>query len=254
MKVTIIGTGNIATHFAKLFYSHNICVVEIVGRNKIDTIAIAKLANATPVFEIENMGIQTADIYIIAVADKAIETIANSVQLHDKVVVHTAASVSINVLLKSSNKYGVLYPIQSIRKDMNLQTNIPFLIDANNEDTKNKLANLAAKISKKISFGGDDERLKLHVAAVFVCNFVNYLYLQASNFCNDNQIEFSLLQPLIEETATRLNTFLPKEVFTGPAVRKDLITIEKHLEVLKNNEVLKNLYQHITNKILEQTL
>jgi predicted short-subunit dehydrogenase-like oxidoreductase (DUF2520 family) len=135
---------------------------------------------------------------------------------------------------------------------MDIATPIPFLVDGNNDIVKSKIEILATSISNKVEFGNDDKRLKLHTAAVFACNFVNYMYLQSANFCEANEIDFSLLQALIEETATRLRTHHPKEVFTGPAVRKDIATIEKHLQQLTSNPTAKALYKQLSEMIISQ--
>ena len=250
MQVTIIGTGNVATVLGKLIFANNHTINQVYGRN-IDTARLlANQLNANAISNLIELNTD-ADIYIIAVADKSIETICNQINLKDKIVLHTAGSVSIEVLKNISKNYGVLYPIQSLRKAMDITTPIPFLIDANNDETKNILENFASSLSSKVAFGNDDKRLKLHTAAVFACNFVNFMYLQSANFCEANHIDFSLLQALIEETATRLRTHHPKDVFTGPAVRKDVATIEKHLEQLKENPQAQLLYKQISEMIMQ---
>lgn len=250
MQVTIIGTGNVATVLGKLILANNHSVHQVYGRNIDTAITLANQLNATAINDLSKLN-SDADVYIIAVSDKSIESICTKLHFGNKVVMHTAGSVSIDILKNSSANYGVLYPIQSLRKAMDIATPIPFLIDANNDETKNIIENFAKKISSKLAFGNDEARLKLHTAAVFSCNFVNYMYLQSANFCEANNIDFSLLQALIEETATRLRTHHPKDVFTGPAVRKDVATIEKHLEQLKENPQAQHLYKLISEMIMQ---
>ncbi|MFY7964760.1 MAG: Rossmann-like and DUF2520 domain-containing protein [Chitinophagaceae bacterium] len=250
MQVTIIGTGNVATVLGKVFFANKHQIIQVYGRNIDAARVLADETNANPTDSLSNLN-DEADIYIIAVSDKSIETICHQINLKNKIVLHTAGSVSVNLLKNTSANYGVLYPIQSLRNNMNIETPIPFLIDGNNEITILTIENLAKTISRKVERGGDAERLKLHTAAVFSCNFVNYMYLQSANFCEANHINFSLLQELIEETATRLRRHHPKEVFTGPAVRKDLATIEKHLEQLKENPQAQQLYKLISEMIMQ---
>lgn len=250
MQVTIIGTGNVATVLGKLIFTHKHQINQVYGRN-IDTAKVlANQINAKAIDNLKELNTD-ADIYIIAVSDKSIETICKQINLKDKIVLHTAGSVSINLLKNTSTNYGVLYPIQSLRKNMDIETPIPFLVDGNNETTISTIENFAKTISQKVERGNDNERLKLHTAAVFSCNFVNYMYLQSANFCEANGIDFSLLQALIEETATRIRTNHPKDVFTGPAVRKDMSTIEKHLEQLNENPQVQQLYKLISEMIMQ---
>jgi predicted short-subunit dehydrogenase-like oxidoreductase (DUF2520 family) len=250
MQVTIIGTGNVATVLGKLMVAKGHIINQVCGRN-IDTVKfLATQINARPVMDLVNIN-NESDIYIIAVSDKSIKSICEQVHFENKILLHTAGSVSINVLKNTSKNYGVLYPIQSLRKAMDINTPIPFLIDGNDIDTRLAIDIFTRSFSKQVEFGDDDKRLKLHTAAVFACNFVNFMYLQSANFCEANNIDFSLLQSLIEETATRLRTHHPKEVFTGPAVRKDTATIEKHLLQLKENPQAQELYELISDMIMK---
>lgn len=251
MKISIIGTGNVATVLAKKMFASHHTINFIYGRS-IDTAKVlANEVNAIAINNLKDLN-SHSDFIIVAVSDKSIEEICKQINTNDTIVLHTAGSVSINVLQNCSANYGILYPIQSLRKSMNIATSIPFLIDGNNDFTKNKIEKLAHSISNKVEFGDDDKRLKLHTAAVFACNFVNYMYLQSANFCNKNDINFNLLQPLIEETALRLRTHHPKEVFTGPAVRKDLATIEKHLQQLSSNPTAQALYKQLSEMIMSE--
>jgi hypothetical protein len=250
MQVTIIGTGNVATALGKLMFSKGHTINQVYGRNLDAVQLLAIEINATPIMDLAKLN-NEADIYIIAVSDKSIESICQQVHFENKIVLHTAGSVSIDVLKNTSKNYGVLYPIQSLRKGMDINTSIPFLIDGNDIDTRLAIDIFTRSFSRQVEFGDDDKRLKLHTAAVFACNFVNFMYLQSANFCEANNIDFSLLQSLIEETATRLRTHHPKDVFTGPAVRKDTATIEKHLAQLKENPQEQELYQLISDMIMK---
>ena len=250
MIVTIIGTGNVATVFSKLIFSKGHSILQVFGRTNSITESIASAVNAENINDLANVNFE-ADIYIITVADKAITTICHELKLKDKLVLHTAGSVEKNILKNVSTNYGVLYPIQSIRKDMSLETTIPFLIDANNVDALNQLEKFAKSLSNEVTIGDDKQRLNLHIAAVFANNFVNYMYVQSALICEENNLDFKLLQPLIEETAMRLRTKHPKDVFTGPAKRNDIETIQKHQQALANQPKLLALYNAITKMIME---
>ena len=250
MQVTIIGTGNVATVLGKLILANNHSINQVYGRNIDAAILLANQLNAKPTNNLSGLN-KESDIYVIAVADKSIASVCNDLKLEDKIVVHTAGSVSSIVLQNVSAIFGVLYPIQSLRKEMDIATvTIPFLIDGNNKSTQILIENFAKSLSNKVTSGNDVTRLQLHTAAVFSCNFVNYMYLQSANFCEANNIDFELLQPLIEETAFRLRTHHPKDVFTGPAVRKDLQTIEKHIDQLNSNLPAQELYKLMTDMIM----
>ncbi len=247
----MIGSGNVATILARLLHNKSYTIVQVYSQNFTNAHQLAVEINAEPVESIAAIT-KEADIYIIAVSDNAIPSITAQLKLKDKLVLHTAGSVTINVLKEVSNRFGILYPVQSVRKNMDLQTPIPFLIDGNTEIVTNEIEIFAKSLHQKVERGNDEARVKLHVAAVFACNFVNYMYLQSAIFCETENIDFSLLQPLIEETANRLQQYHPSQVFTGPAVRGDLATIEKHLSLLAAYPLQQQLYKTITDLILQQ--
>lgn len=250
MQVSIIGSGNVATVLAKQLYSKGYIIKEVFSHTFSHAAALAAAVHAKAVDSLAGLS-RDADAYIIAVSDRAIEGIVEQLQLGDKLLLHTAGSVPKNVLQHASKSYGVLYPVQSIRKNMDAQTPIPFMVDGNDEATTIEIENLASTLNPKVVRGGDEQRVKLHVAAVFACNFVNYMYLQSARFCEAENIDFSLLQSLIEETALRLRDNHPKDVFTGPAVRKDIGTVNKHLNILESHPGLQEMYGMISKKIME---
>lgn len=251
MKISIIGTGNVATILAKKIFTANHSINYIYGRNLESAKVLANEVQANATDNLLNIN-EENDFVIVATNDKSISEVIKPLHLKKTILLHAAGSVNKNILEKNAANFGVLYPIQSIRKAMDAKTSIPFLIDGNTDFAKIKIEELANSISDKVEFGNDEKRLKLHTAAVFACNFVNYMYLQSANFCDTNNIDFKLLQPLIEETATRLRTAHPKQVFTGPAVRKDIETIEKHLEQLSSNPIAQALYKQLSEMIMQQ--
>ena len=131
---------------------------------------------------------------------------------------------------------------------------IPFLIDGNIQEVTKQIEEFAFSISTVVSRANDGQRMKLHTAAVIVSNFTNYLYTLAKEFCEKERTDFSLLYPLIQETATRIESNNPAEMQTGPAIRGDAITIEKHLHLLSGYPALKNIYTVISGRIINQEL
>jgi predicted short-subunit dehydrogenase-like oxidoreductase (DUF2520 family) len=252
MQVVIIGTGNAATVFGRLFRAKGHNVVQVYGRDILKAEALAEALKATPTTDLSGLS-KNADVYLIAVADKAVAGIIAQLDVNDHLVLHTTASLSKHVLKEATKRYGVLYPLQTLRKQMSIDTPIPLLIDGNTEAVTKEIEQFASGLSSTVVRADDQQRVKLHVAAVFACNFTNYMYLQSASFCKKEGLDFSLLQPLIEETATRLREFHPSEVFTGPAVRGDMETINKHLSLLEAYADLHEIYQSLTDKIVRKT-
>lgn len=250
MNITIIGTGKVATILAQKLFSATHKIVGIVGRNKNATQNLATQCNALALNMFDEIPNET-DLILIAVSDTGIMEIANKLSQQNAIVVHTAGAISKDLLINCSENFGILYPLQSITIHTKSNVDIPFIIDGNNDFTIKSLTKLANTISANVAFGNDDYRSKLHVAAVLVNNFTNYIYALAEDFCATENVDFKLLQPIIIETANRIQYQSPKKVFTGPAIRKDEVTIEKHLDILNHHPKLKPLYGLLSNSLQE---
>jgi len=250
MKISFIGSGNVATVLGRLLKQKNFIINEVVSRDKTHALHLAKELDAIAIDDIKALS-KNSDVYIIAVNDDAIEAVSNQLNTSEKIVVHTCGSASINLLRNASKNFGVLYPLQSLRKEISYLSAIPFLIDASNNYSKNVIIALAEAISDNIKEANDEQRMQYHLAAIVVSNFTNHLFALAQEYCIANKIEFSLLLPLIEEVINRLKSFKPAEMQTGPAIRGDISTIQKHLSLLKDFPQLKNIYEVMSESIIE---
>lgn len=247
MRVTFIGSGNIATVLGrKIFHSGHI-IHQVYGRNAESAKQLANELSAEAVKEVDG----NADIYIVAVSDDSLQGISSWLKPLSKFVVHTAGSASLDVLKDISADHGVLWPIQSIRKETATSPFLPVVIDANNAWNKSKLNGFAQSFADSVSVANDEERQKLHLAAVASSNFSNYLFTLVEDFCLKEGIDFKLMLPLLRETVNRMEVASPSGLQTGPAVRNDLSTIEKHKFLLKDYSSLLKVYSFFTDKIRE---
>jgi predicted short-subunit dehydrogenase-like oxidoreductase (DUF2520 family) len=247
MEIVIIGTGNTATVLGRKLKDAGHVIAQVYGRNAKDAsdLAYDLETESTNYWSVVR---RDADLYLIAVSDIAVKEVMKELDMTDKTIVHTAASVSKEVL-KKADHYGVLYPLQSLNKHSGNLPRIPIIIDASDESTFQLLSTLAHSISDQVIAGDDEKRLKLHLAAVLVNNFTNHIYALAEDFCIKEGIDFQLLIPLIDETTGRLQSISPSKAQTGPAIRHDATTIKEHLHLLKEYPRLKNLYNVFTDSI-----
>lgn len=248
MDIVIIGTGNAATILGKKLFDAGHTILQVFGR---DLRAASDLAymldtESTDYWSIVNT---EADIYLVAVSDNAIPEVARHLRVPGKIVAHTAGSIKHELLNQCSEHTGVFYPLQSLHKEVDKLPEISILVDASDDDTRRTLTALAESISSHTAILKDDDRLKLHVAAVVVNNFTNYLYTLAEEYCRKEGLNFSLLMPLIQETAQRIQNFPPSHTQTGPAVRQDTATISKHLHILEKHPELRRIYQLLSESI-----
>jgi len=247
IRVVILGYGNVGQHLSAAFYENkNVELVQIYNRSKVDIPdSIENVSLATELSEIEH-----ADVYIIALPDDSISGFSAKLSVGEALVVHTSGGVSITQLAPS-NKRGVFYPLQSFSEAKKIDfKSIPICIEAEEKDDLKLLRNLGECISDKVVAVNSEERAQLHLAAVFVNNFVNHLYHISENILSENKLDFDLLKPLIIETAHKIEKLSPKEAQTGPAIRNDLETMQKHLDLLKGSQH-KEIYEQLTHTIQE---
>lgn len=247
-KVVIIGAGNVAYHLVRSITSSGNKLLQIYNRT-LSNVSSTSTANITQTI---NSISPDGDIYIVCVKDMAIEEIASKLRLENKLVVHTSGNRSMDLLKPCSSNYGVFYPIQSFTKNIPINfKKIPLVIEANNDQAQEILVDFSRTISDQVILMNEIDRQKLNIAGVFVNNFTNYIYSLAYDYLKNENIDFTILQPLIQNTVDKLKLGIPREMQTGPAVRNDSETIESHLKLLEDYPFLKSIYQDVTQSIIK---
>lgn len=248
MKIVLIGSGKAGTVLGKACHLAGFKVLQVYSRNSENARVLSTALEAEPITRWEQIT-PDADLYILALPDTVLENLPSAFSIKKGVVVHTAGAVSIQIFKTKHPNYGVLYPLQSLTNASEKTTSIPLLIDANTPETMALLWDFAKTLSPTVAIMGDEERLKLHVTAVWANNFTNHMYTIAYNLCKHFQLDFSLLLPIIEHTAQRLSTENPETFQTGPAIRGDKLTMEKHLHLMENFPEYQELYKQISRSI-----
>ncbi|APD07267.1 hypothetical protein UJ101_01756 [Flavobacteriaceae bacterium UJ101] len=250
MKVVILGAGNVASHLTRALLDSTVQVAQIYNRTLEKAEAIAKPYNLAYTDKISEL--QKADLYIISTSDDAVEEVSYHIPFENALVVHTAGSLGIDSL-KGRYRKGVLYPLQTLSIDKGIRyEKVPFFIEAEKDEDFKELEKLMLKVSEKVHRITAEQRAKLHLSAVFVCNFVNYMYSIGDKLVQEAGLPFETLIPLIDETCQKIHEMTPLEAQTGPAKRNDQLIIDKHLEMLKDHNDLARLYTVMTKGILKQ--
>lgn len=249
MRIVIIGSGNVGHVLGKKFFEAGHDIIQVVGRNRDAVHELAILLQAGEEHTIGQVTLE-ADLYLFAITDDALQEMASKFHFSSGVVAHTAGSVKLDVLKNVSTDYGVFYPLQTLRKNVATPDSIPILLDGNTDHTKELLEQLARSISQNVSFADDDQRSRLHLAATIVNNFSNHLFALAYNFCKKENLDFSVLIPLIRQMTLNLGEQDPALLQTGPATREDLGTMEKHLALLEKYPALKSIYALLSQSIM----
>jgi predicted short-subunit dehydrogenase-like oxidoreductase (DUF2520 family) len=248
MNVVIIGSGNVATVMGGKMSEAGHSILQVMGRKEAPAARLAGQLGCGHTTRWEELD-PHAELYLVMISDNALEGLGKVWPAPGKLVVHTAGAVSRTVLAGVSERNGVLYPLQSLRKEIRPFPEFPLLVDANRQEDLEIIETLARTISGQVEQADDATRLKLHLAATLVNNFTNHLYTLADNYCRKENIHFSLLLPIIRETVQRLDRYAPEAVQTGPAIRGDETTLVKHLNLLDNYLTIKELYKLFTIQI-----
>lgn len=246
-KIAIIGYGNLGFHLVNHLSETGHKITQVFTRDKTKT-RISK--NKIDFIDDLELLSTDADVYFLPVKDDALKEVAKQLSLKGKIVAHCSASVEMKVLKNCTENFGVFYPLQSFSREVEVDfKNIPILIEGVNKETSSVLNYIAASLSNEVIEVNQEQRLAVHVAAVFANNFSNYLFSVAEEILKKENISYKILLPLIEETVRKVKEHAPSKSQTGPAKREDDKTIQKHLKFLSNKKELKNLYTIITEQI-----
>lgn len=251
MRISIIGSGNVATHLAAAFKNTGHQIVQVYSPNYQNAALLAYHVKANAINELAGIDPAT-DVFVIAIKDDAIETIARQLAPHQKLTVHTSGATDMQAVFKYNALSGVFYPLQTFSKTKEVDfKQVPLCIEGANEDITRQLEQLAHSISNNVQRVNSAQRKILHLAAVFACNFPNNLYAIAQQLLARHQLDFDLLRPLILETAQKVQERFPTQVQTGPAIRNDEKTMAAHLNLLGDEPQFWQIYEVLSQSIIK---
>ncbi|MEG0789065.1 MAG: DUF2520 domain-containing protein [Alistipes sp.] len=251
-KVVIIGSGNLAEALARAIAKSDLTLVQLFARNAERACAVAQIAQT--VWTSDPAQLAQADIYLIAVSDGAVGDFAASLPIPvTAVVAHTAGSVALDVLPAKYARRAVFYPLQTFTKGREVDfSQIPIFLETSTPELRTQLETFARVLSPTVIYADSTLRSKVHLAGVFACNFANHMYALGATIAREAGVSFEVLKPLIAETAAKaVDADSPAEVQTGPAVRHDLATEQRHLTMLAEQEQLRKIYSIISENIWE---
>ncbi len=266
LKVSFAGAGNAAYRLSMALKSAGCNVSYIWNRSSEASRALVKILNKPEnnpfnlelTQAVEDISLLSeSDIILLTISDDSIEQVFKSISALEPVksgktvVCHTSGATPMDILNRIPH-YGVFYPLMTLSKTKPVDMRIvPFFIESSDKSTHDVLVKLCDYLGSEYKDCDTAERMKMHLAAVFVSNFVNYILGLAYDISSPNYI---FLMPLATETVRK--AFLyghPAHVQTGPAVRKDVSTIKNHLEMLKHMEEHREVYALMTKYIGESS-
>lgn len=249
--IAIAGTGNVAWNLGHALIEKEVPVTEVLGRSEGAAEELAR-SLGVPHWTTYQPLSANAKMCIVAVSDDAIRDVIRTIYSPGCLFMHTAGSVPMRVFEGHADRYGVLYPLQTMSKNHRVAfDSVPFLIEANTPESLELIRKLALTLSVRVEEATSGQRLILHLAAVIANNFTNHLYYQAEQLLHEKGLPFDLLHALIAETARKVMTESPGKVQTGPAFRGNMEVIGKHLKMLEGKQELEEIYRILSRSIAE---
>ena len=251
MKIALIGAGNVATCLGPRLKEAGHEITAVYSRTAESARVLADRLGAKYTTDLE--AVPASDAAIVMLKDDALKELAPAISdsLNDTLLLHTAGSVSMDIWYTAgAMKYGVLYPMQTFSKTSVIDwSQVPLFIEGSSDQTLNSIRELALTVSPDVTVLSSEGRKKLHLAAVFTCNFSNHMYAIAEQLLAAEGVPFRVMLPLVRETARKVETMSPKDAQTGPAIRGDRKVIDEHLALLKDNPEYAELYRLISTDI-----
>lgn len=248
ISVVVVGSGNVAEAVAvAVGECPELELRQVVARNSERAEAVAALAGVEWCCDMGRAA--DADLYIIAVSDRAVGEVAAALRRRDdSIVVHTAGSVEMALL--GDDRCGVLYPFQTFTAGRRVDFGeVPLFVEGSDDATTETIERVARALSQRVYRATSAQRREVHLTGVLACNFVNALYSMAADRLEECAcLPFDVLRALIVETARKaVEADHPRRVQTGPAVRGDREVAERHKAMLAEREA--EIYNLLTEYI-----
>lgn len=257
MRIVLIGAGNVATSIGGALKAAGHEISALYSRTEQSAKELSEKLRVPYTTSLNKLP-HDADIYISMLKDDALMQLAPEiVALNRKALfVHTAGSLPLSLWKDAgAEKYGVLYPMQTFSKGKrgDIQ-NVPLFVEGSSEQVLQEIMHMAKSLSQKVKELDSESRKRLHIAAVFACNFTNRMYAISNVLLEESGVDFKVMLPLIEETAEKVATLPPSQAQTGPAIRGDVRVMDSHLESLKSHPDFAEIYKLMSDNILKSII
>jgi predicted short-subunit dehydrogenase-like oxidoreductase (DUF2520 family) len=250
-RIVLVGTGNMAWHLGHALAEKGMAIRQVLGRTITAVNQMAYELHVPQTGKPEDLD-KDADVCLICISDDSIIQVLETMKPEKCLMIHTAGSVSMDVFKGRALNCGVLYPFQTFTKGRSVNFGkVPILIEANTNENLLRIRQLAERISSRVIEADSSQRLYLHLAAIFACNFSNHMYAIAEKLALEHNLPFELIRPLINETTAKATAMSPRIAQTGPAVRSNRGIIENHIHLLHDHPDLQQIYRMISDSIMK---
>lgn len=238
-NISIIGLGNVGSYFTRTLKNSSFSVRSFSRQAVAGSYPLERLSEFAP----------ETDLLLLCVSDKAIGEVSENIPEFQGILAHVAGAAPLSYISARHKRRAVFYPLMSLKADAEIPlSQIPFCLEADSEKDLEWLEQLTESLGAKSYRIDSEQRKYLHLAAVISQNFSNHLYHKAFEILKNQEMDPRVLLPLLENSLHKLHRQDPRELQTGPALRHDHETIQKHLQLLENN-IDKNIYSLLSKSI-----
>jgi len=253
MDITFIGSGNVASHLAPALDNIGHSVRKVYSKSRANAEKLVSKLYHSEVQTSTDFSNSTTPLFIIAIADDAIEEVTKDLTLpHNAILVHTSGTKVMKILDYAAVSHtGVFYPLQTFSKTSKINlSEVPFLIEGSDAETEKTLVKIARSLSNNVKIVNSENRKTIHLGAVFANNFINHMLTVSKGLMEKNDLPFDLLKPLIIETINKAMEMGPDLAQTGPAIRQDLQTLDLQMDMIDDDNI-REIYKLISQNILD---
>ncbi len=251
MRIALIGSGRVATCMGPQLKAAGHTIACVYSRTMANALELAEALGAPATDSLDNL--PEADVYLTMLTDDALARLAPAIVKgrENALFLHTAGSIPMDIWKEAGAKrYGVLYAMQTFSKGARIDwPQVPVFVEGSDATELETVKTLASDLSARVAELSSTGRKKLHIAAVFACNFANRMYAISEDLLATEGVPFSVMLPLVRETARKVETMSPASAQTGPAVRGDRKVLDEHLALLKDYPEYAGLYRMISSDI-----
>lgn len=251
MKIALVGAGRVASCMGPRLKEAGHTVTGVYSRTIEHARELAAAVGAHAVDRLE--ALPEADVYLTMLSDDTLLQLAPVIVKGRKqaLFLHTAGSVPMDIWKEAGAvRYGVLYAMQTFSKGIKVDWGqVPVFIEGSSAKELESVRRMALDLSPNVTPLSSKGRKKLHVAAVFTCNFTNHMYAISEQLLNEEGVPFSVMLPLVRETARKVETLSPAAAQTGPAIRGDRKVMKEHLELLSEHKEYADIYRLVSTDI-----
>lgn len=251
--VTLVGAGNLAWHLAPALDNAGFAVREVYSRTVAPAAALTGRLYQAEVAASLDFSDSPSSVFILAVPNAALQQVVREIVLPDEAtLVHVSGSQPLEVLEDAAaGQVGVFYPLHTFSRTRRVDfAALPICIETRTEAAEKVLFNMARALTREVHKVSASQRLALHLSATVASDFTHHVLGVARQILQRNDLDFRWLHPLVVETVHMSLHPGPEAAQTGPASRGDLETLDKHFEFLSDQPHLAELYQQISQHIL----